>query len=159
MPKSNTIVSLDVHRDSIVGGALPPDFDVLQDEKRLPCDLAKLVKWLRHLEARWGPIEVIYEAGGCGYVIYQELRSRGIPCFVIAPSLIPRKPGQKKKKTDRIDIKKNALSYRAGDLTMVSVPDQEDEALRSVMRLRRKLVRDATRIRTQICSHLLRCCT
>ena len=158
MRRSNTIVSLDVHRDSIVGGSLPPDFDDLQDEKRLKFDLPKLVKWLRRVQERWGSIDVLYEAGGCGYVIYRELRSRGIPCFVIAPSLIPRKPGEKKKKTDRIDVKKNALAYRAGTLTMVSVPDQEDEALRSVMRLRRKLVKDATRARSQICSHLLRHC-
>lgn len=156
MWNSSTIVSLDVHRDSIVGGALPPDFDDLQDEKRMKFDLPRLIKWLLGLKQRWGPIDVIYEAGGCGYVIYRELRSRGIPCFVIAPSLIPIKPGQKKKKTDPIDVKRNALAYRAGALTMVSVPDQEDEALRSVMRLRRKLVKDATRARSQICSHLLR---
>ncbi len=156
MRNSITIVSLDVHRDSIVGGALPPDVDVIQDEKRLAFNLSKLVKWLRRLEGKWGEIEVIYEAGGCGYVIYRELTSLGIRCLVIAPSLIPIKPGERKKKTDRNDVRRNALAHRAGNLTMVCVPDQEDEALRSVMRLRRVLVKDKTRSRNQICSHLLR---
>jgi transposase len=156
MRNSSTIVSLDVHRDTIVGGALPPDLDDIQDEKRLGFNLPKLVKWCRHLEQRWGAIEVIYEAGGCGYVIYRELTRRGIPCSVIAPSLIPRKPGEAKKKSDRIDVRKNAKAHRAGTLTMVSVPTPEDEALRSVMRLRGRLVKNATQSRNQICSHLLR---
>ena len=156
MQNSSTIVSLDVHRDSIVAGCLPPEFSVIQDKNQLPFNLSKLVKWLRRVKKKWGPIEVIYEAGGCGYVIYRELRNRGIPCFVIAPSLIPRKPGEKKKKTDRIDVRRNALAHRNGTLTMVCVPDLEDEALRSVVRLRRQLIKDTTRVRSQVSGHLLR---
>jgi transposase len=156
MQNSITIIGLDVHKDSIEAAALPPGFDDVQDRQSFGPNRSKLLKWLRRMKRKWGLIEVVYEAGGCGYELYRELTRRGIRCRVAAPSETPRKAGEKRKKTDRIDARKLAILHRAGALTMVSVPDQEDEALRSVMRLRRKLVRDATRTRTQICSHLLR---
>jgi len=156
MRKSITIVGLDVHQDSIAAAVLPPDFDDVQEEKPFGADRSKFLKWLKRVQRKWGEIEVCYEAGGCGYVLYRELTRRGIACVVIAPSLTPRKAGEKKKKTDPIDARKLALLRRGGALTAVSIPDREDEALRAVIRLRRQLVRDRTRVRNQLCSHLLR---
>ncbi len=76
-----------------------------------------------------------YEAGPCGYVIYRRLIDLGHDCVVVAPSLIPRKPGEKVK-TDRRDSKKLAYTLRSGLLTPVWVPDEHQEAMRDIVRLR-----------------------
>jgi len=88
-------------------------------------------------------------------VLHRELERRGITCEVAAPSLIPRKPGEPRK-TDRLDARGLAFQYRAGALTMVHVPDREDEALRALVRLRRSLVRELTRAKHQVLDHVRR---
>ena len=70
-----------------------------------------------------------YEAAPCGYGAYWKIQELGYPCVVVAPSLIPRKPGERVK-TDRRDALKLARLHRAGDLTPVWVPDAEQEAIR-----------------------------
>lgn len=155
MRKSITFVALDVHKDSISGAALPPDADRCVEEKTMPSDVTRLVKWLRRLERKHGEIQVCYEASGAGYVLHRELERRGITCEVAAPSLIPRKPGEPRK-TDRLDARELAFQYRAGALTMVNVPDREDEALRALVRLRRSLVKELTRAKHQVLDHVRR---
>ena len=81
-----------------------------------------------------------YEAGPCGYGLYRYLTGKGLPCQVVAPSLIPKKPGDKVK-TDRRDAVELARLLRSGDLTAVYVPSVEDEALRDLCR-----ARDAARV-------------
>ena len=78
-------------------------------------------------------LHCVYEAGPCGYVIYRRLKQLGIDCQVVAPSLIPRKPGERVK-TNRRDAIKLARCHRAGELTAVHVPDARDEAIRDLCR-------------------------
>jgi transposase len=80
-------------------------------------------------------LKVCYEAGPTGYALYWQLAKLGVDCEVIAPSLIPKKAGDKVK-TDRRDAEKLARSYQAGDLTPVWVPTPEHEALRDLVRQR-----------------------
>jgi transposase len=155
MEQGITYVGLDVHKDSITGAALPPGFDECQEEQTLPCDFGRLRKWLKRLERKWGELRICYEASGAGYVLYHYLTERGFLCEVVAPSLIPKKPGDHRK-TDRRDARKLAVLYRAGALTMVRVPDREDEALRALVRCRRGLGRDVNRARHQVLKHTRR---
>lgn len=155
MQKDTTYVGLDVHKDSITGAVLPPGFEDCQEERTLPYDLPRLFKWLRRVEKKWGTIRVCYEASGAGYVLHRELAARGLHCEVAAPSLIPKKPGDRRK-TDQRDARKLAVYYRAGALTMVHVPEREDEAVRALARLRRALGQDVLRGRHQVLKHLRR---
>ena len=95
---------------------------------------------IRRLEAKGAELEFAYEAGPCGYGLYRYLTGRGLECRVIAPSLIPKKPGDKVK-TDRRDAVELARHLRSGDLTSVYVPRVEDEAIRDLCR-----ARDAARV-------------
>jgi transposase len=83
----------------------------------------KLVKKLREQ----GEIHACYEAGPTGYCLYWQLTQLGVPCEVIAPSLIPKKASECVK-TDRRDAEKLACCYRAGELAAVAVPSPEQEA-------------------------------
>ncbi len=91
---------------------------------------------IRPLVKKLGPVEhlrVCYEAGPTGYALYWQLTTLGVRCEVIAPTLVPVKPGDRVK-TDRRDAIKLARCYRAGDLTAVWVPDAAHEALRDLVR-------------------------
>lgn len=100
-------------------------------------------------------IEACYEAGPCGYVLYWQLVGLGINCTVIAPSLIPSKPGDRVK-TDRRDAEKLARCHRAGELTAVFVPSPEQEALRDLVRCREAAKADQKRARHRLSKFLLR---
>ena len=103
---------------------------------------------IRRLIKRLGPakrLRVCYEAGPTGYVVYWQLTQMGVPCDVVAPTLVPVKAGERVK-TDRRDTVKLARSYRSGDLTPVRVPDAEHEALRDLVRAREAAKRDQLRI-------------
>ena len=113
--------------------------------------IGKLVKQLGAVEQ----LRVCYEAGPTGYVTYWQLVKLGVSCEVIAPSLIPVKPGDRVK-TNRRDAEKLARSYRSGDLTPVWVPDQQHEALRDLVRAREMAKKDQTRARHRLSKFLLR---
>jgi len=81
-----------------------------------------------------GQLRFCYEAGPCGYGIQRQLSAAGHECVVVAPSLIPRKPGDRIK-TDRRDAINLAKLHRAGELTSVWVPDQAHEAIRDLVRV------------------------
>jgi transposase len=83
----------------------------------------------------------VYEAGPCGYWLYRYLTKKGYDCWVVAPSLIPQKPGDRVK-TDRRDAVQLARLARSGDLTAVYVPKVEDEAMRDLTRAREDTIRD-----------------
>ena len=145
MQESNTFVGLDAHKDTITGAVLPDSSKDVVETKRLPSDPGRLVKWLRRVvRTHGGKLKVCYEASGAGYVLYRELTKHGIACEVVAPALIPRKPGDRRK-TDGLDARELARHYRNGSLTMVMVPDREDEALRALVRHRADLVGDLVR--------------
>ena len=100
-------------------------------------------------------LRVCYEAGPTGYVLYWQLTKLGVRCEVVAPTLIPVKPGDRVK-TDRRDAEKLARCYRAGDLTAVWVPDAAHEALRDLVRAREAAKSDQLRARTRLSKFLLR---
>ncbi|HEV2717639.1 MAG TPA: IS110 family transposase, partial [Terriglobales bacterium] len=117
--------------------------------------LIALERALRKLKELGIELHCVYEAGPCGFVIYRRLKQIGIDCEVVAPSLIPRKPGERIK-TNRRDAIKLARSHRAGELTPVHVPDARDEAIRDLCRARTDAVRDQRRSRQQLKALLLR---
>lgn len=90
-----------------------------------------LDKLLARLGRGGRTLRFVYEAGPCGYGVYRHLRDHGHDCVVVAPSLIPRKPGERIK-TDRRDATALARLHRAGELTLVWVPDPEHEAMRDL---------------------------
>lgn len=112
----------------------------------------KLIGWLRELK---GPVRVVYEAGPCGYELYRRLRKSGIDCAVAAPSLTPRKPGDRVK-TNRRDAQKLARLFRAGELTLITVPEARQEAVRDLIRAREAANKDLLRARHQLSKLLLR---
>ncbi len=101
----------------------------------LPNDPAALDKLVFRLVRGGRTLRFAYEAGPCGYGVYRQLRDRGHDCVVVAPSLIPRKPGERIK-TDRRDATALARLHRAGELTPVWVPEPEHEAMRDLVRAR-----------------------
>ncbi len=127
------VVGLDVHAESITAAVLRGTSD--QPEViTLSSDLMKVRRLFRRL-ADQGPVRSCYEASGAGFVLQRVLTQDGFGCEVIAPSLIPRRPGDRRK-TDRLDAVMLARLYRSGHLTPVHVPTPDHEALRRLLRLR-----------------------
>ena len=114
-----------------------------------------LDKLLKKLQPDKSKLSVIYEAGPCGYQIYRDLTSKGINCSVAAPSLIPRRSGSRIK-TDRRDAVNLARLFRAGELTCIYVPTQEDEAMRDLTRCRDDIRRLQHKVRQRLLAYLLR---
>lgn len=100
-------------------------------------------------------LNVCYEAGPTGYVLYRWLLELGVFCNVVAPSLIPKKPGERVK-TDKRDALRLAQLYRAGELTAVYVPTPEDEAFRDLVRGREDAKEDLCRHKQRLSKFLLR---
>lgn len=100
-------------------------------------------------------LHFVYEAGPCGFWIYRLLTSLGHVCYVVAPSLIPKKPGERIK-TDKRDAIKLARLMRANELTPIYVPEAEDEAVRDLSRAREAACHDLKRAKHQLKSFLLR---
>lgn len=126
-------VGLDVHVDSITAAVLEGD-RVEVEVIKLSGDLMKVRRLFRRLAAK-GVVRSCYEASGAGFVLHRVLQQDGFHCEVIAPSLIPRKPGDRRK-TDRIDAVMLARLYRSGHLTPIHVPTVDQEAIRRLIRLR-----------------------
>ena len=102
-----------------------------------------------------GPIQVFYEAGPCGYALHRRMTTGRIRCDVIAPALMPRKPGERVK-TNRRDARKLAELGRAGLLTVVQPPTPADEAVRDLARARDDAREDLQRCRHRLGKLLLR---
>ena len=158
MRNSNTtvFVGLDVHKDSIAVACAPEgreaEVRVYGTIGTRQADLDKLVRKLQSNSAR---LSFAYEAGPCGYGLYRYLTKRGFACQVVAPSLIPKKPGNRIK-TDRRDAQELARNLRAGELTAVYVPRLEDEAIRDLARARVDALHDLNSARFRLKGFLLR---
>lgn len=98
VPATGTIIYLgmDVHKESITIAALPAHASTPTRVDRLPNDFARLKRWLERA-ATQGELRACYEASGAGYVLHRAMREWGYACEVIAPSLIPRRPGVQRK--------------------------------------------------------------
>lgn len=139
MPDSTRFVGLDVHRDTIAVAVAPAEGPI-ELFTEMAHHLPKLRKFFEKL-LLGGPVKACYEAGGCGYVLQRALASWGVPCEVIAPSLIPKKPGDRRK-TDERDARNLAMLYRSGHLTPVRVPTEDEERVRALTRAREAFTRD-----------------
>ena len=134
-------VGLDVHKDSIAVAHAdgertdPPHFVGSIGTRQADID-----KMIRRLHAKAPNLVFAYEAGPCGYVLHRYLTGKGLDCRVIAPSLIPKRPGDRVK-NDRRDAVEIARLLRSGDLASIYVPRVEDEAIRDLCR-----ARDAARV-------------
>jgi transposase len=113
---------------------------------------------VRHLVGRLGDpaaLRACYEAGPCGFELHRLLASMGVACDVVAPSLIPRRAGDRVK-TDRRDASRLARLHRAGELTPVRVPSAAEEAVRDLVRVRAALLADRKRAQQRLTAMLLR---
>lgn len=154
MSTSTIYLGLDVHKDSITVAVLPAGAVAPSRIDRLSSDLAKLRRYCERL-ATQGELRACYEASGAGYVVQRAMASWGIACEVIAPSLIPTKPGVQRK-NDKRDAAQLARLYRAGELTIVRIPTEAEERVRDVVRCRETFQREILKSRHYLLKFLAR---
>src|SRR5919204_4193406 len=142
-------VGLDVHKSSIRLAAVRAD--ELLDERTLPYDHAALERQLR----RWPGARCCYEAGPTGFGLYRHLTESGIACAVVAPGLVPARPGERFK-TDRRDARKLARLHAGGLLEPIHVPSPAVEAARDLVRAREDARLDRMRDRHRLSKFCLR---
>ena len=156
MEQPITYVGLDVHKDTIaVALAEAGKRGEVREHGKIANTPAALKALAAKLARDGHELRFCYEAGPCGYGIQRQLSEAGHECVVVAPSLIPRKPGDRIK-TDRRDAINLAKLHRAGELTSVWVPDQAHEAIRDLVRARLAAVRTLRQARQQLSGFLLR---
>jgi transposase len=151
-----TFVGLDAHKASINVAVI----EAGRREISFECQVAHQARALKGLAKKLkalcdGALVAAYEAGPCGYALQRRLNALGVPCQVVAPSLIPVKPGERVK-TDRRDAQKLAKMLRAGMLTEVHPPTLEEEAVRDLTRAREDAKQDQMRARHRLSKMLLR---
>jgi len=153
-----TFIGLDTHKDFsevvTIGDQRDLDHNPLG---RIPSTRHAFTKLARQLQSQHpnSTLHFVYEAGPCGFWIYRLLTSLGHICYVVAPSLIPKKPGERIK-TDKRDAIKLARLMRANELSPIYVPEADDEAVRDLSRMREVACHDRKRAKHQIKSFLLR---
>ena len=155
MEKGITYVGLDAHQETIHAAVLlPGSLKALEDAFANTSEALR--RFVRRLRRR-APGEVVcaYEAGPLGYGLMRELEALGVGCVVVAPGLIPVRPGDRIK-TDRRDARKLAELLRGGLLTLVHAPTPGQEAVRDLCRAREAVKRDQTRVRHRLSKLLLR---
>ena len=151
---TTTVVGLDVSKDWLAAGALFPHAQQVTELAKLPNDIKNLSRYVKRLGSTW-PLVFVYEAGPCGFDLFRQITAMGHRCVVIAPSLMPKKPGDRVK-TDRRDAEKLARYYRSGDLTEIRVPTTHEEAARDLVRAREAAVADRLAAAHRVQKYLLR---
>jgi transposase len=157
MRHSSTLyVGLDVHKESIAVAYAPEERGAevvfLGTIGTRQCDIDKLI---RTLTSKATQLVFVYEAGPCGYWLYRYLTRKHLTCWVVAPSCVPKKAGDRVK-TDRRDATQLARLMRSGDLTPVYVPAVEDEAIRDLTRAREDAIRDLKAAKSRLKAFRLR---
>jgi transposase len=157
MNQSSTLyIGMDVHKDTIavayVAKAHDAEVVFLGTIGTRHCDIDQLI---RKMQSKAKHLIFVYEAGPCGYWLYRYLPKKGYDCWVVAPSLIPKKPGDRVK-TDRRDAVQLARLARSGDLTVVYVPQVADEAIRDLARAREDILGDLKSAKFRLKAFLLR---
>jgi transposase len=152
MAQSTTVVAFDQHAASTVAAVLLPEQST-PALHTLPSDSPTILRFVRRLGVE--RVACCYEAGPCGFELQRALTSHGVACAVIAPALIPRRPGDRIK-TDRRDARHLAILYRAGALTAIHIPTEDEEAARDLLRCREDIRVDLLRARHRLSKFLLR---
>ena len=157
MPQSSTLyIGMDVHKDSIavayVAQELHAEVIYLGAIGTRQCDIDQLI---RKRQSKSQQLVFVYEAGPCGYWLYRYLTKQGHACWVVAPSLIPKKAGDRVT-TNRRDAIPLARLMRSGDLTPVYVPQVAAEASRDLSRAREEALRDLKPAKDRLQAFLLR---
>jgi transposase len=155
MKDSTTHVALDTHKKEhtvalLLPGDEEPEIWTIPNTKR---DVRRMVR--RIIKRAGGAVKFCYEAGVCGFALQRQIEAAGAPCDVIAPSLVPVRPGSRIK-TDRRDARKLVRMYRAGMLTVVCPPTEEEESVRDLCRCREAAQQDLMRVRHQLSKFLFR---
>ncbi len=140
MHQPTQFVGVDLHQDTVTLAVLPEGAPECRRIETMANDPARLRRFFRSV-GKVGPVHACYEASSCGYVLQRSMTKWGFACEVIAPSLIPRRPGERLK-TDRRDAARLAHLFRAGELTAIRVPTEEEERVRSLVRARYALTRE-----------------
>lgn len=159
MSKHNILfIGLDTHKEFV-------EVAYIEDQRgakpihlgRQPTSKIAIKKLARQFESKYpeATLHFVYEAGPCGYWIYRLLTSLGHCCYVVAPSLIPKKPGDRVK-TDKRDAMMLAKLLKSEDLTPIYVPEPEDEAVRDLSRAREVAMKDLKDAKYQLKAMLLR---
>src|SRR5919201_5268618 len=155
-PSSTLFIGMDVHKDSIavayVAQAHGAEVMYLGAIGTRQCDIDQLI---RKMPSKAKHLIFVYEAGPCGYWLYRYLTKKGHDGWVVAPSLIPKKAGDRVK-TDRRDAVQLARLARSGALTVVYVPKVEDEAIRDLSRARADTISDLKDAKFRLKAFLLR---
>lgn len=152
--RTTIYLGMDVHKDSITIAVLPEGAPAPTRVERLSSELMKLRKFLERV-ARDGELRCCYEASGAGYVLERAMREWGYGCEVIAPSLIPKRPGVQRKH-DRRDAVELARLYRAGELVPVRIPSEAEERVRDLVRCRETFQRELHKSRHYVLKFLAR---
>ncbi len=153
---STLFIGWDVHKETIAVA------DVAEEREAVvvsvgtigtrQCDSDKLI---RKLQAKGKTLHMVYEAGPCGYWLYRYLTKKDLKCWVVAPSQIPKKAGDRVK-TDRRDAVQLARLLQSGDLSPVYIPSGDEEAIRDVVRAREDVLKDLKAAKVRLKAFLLR---
>jgi len=154
MQEGITFIGMDAHKKKIQVAMLMPNMGVTEwTVPNEPTAVRRMVRKIQR-EAK-GKVKSCYEAGPCGYELQRCIRAQGMACTVVAPSLIPVRPGDRIK-TDRKDALKLAELHRAGLLTEVTPPTEDEEAVRDLCRCREDVRQDLLRARHRLSKFLTR---
>lgn len=152
------LIGLDTHKESTsVGYSLDGRNDTPSFFGSIKTTKQAFQKLVRHFQSKYpnASLHFVYEAGPCGYWVYRLLTSMGHHCYIVAPSLIPKKPGSRVK-TDKLDALMLTQLLKNGDIQAIYVPEPEDEAMRDLSRARESAMHDLNDAKYQLKALLLR---
>ncbi len=155
MDNFSKYIGLDTHKVSIAAAIAPEGRSKPVYYGEIPSTPDAVSKLVKRLSPEGEVLAFCYEAGPCGYGLYRQITQLGHHCDVVAPSLIPTRPGDRVK-TDRRDSESLSSLYRAGELTPVWVPDKEQEAIRDLTRAREDMKSVERQLRQRLGAFLLR---
>jgi transposase len=157
MSQSSTrFIGMDVHKDSIAVAYVAQDHGAeVMYLGAIGTRQGDIEQMIRKMPSKATHLIFVYEAGPCGYWLYRYFMKKGSGCWVVAPSLLPKKPGDRVN-TDRRDAVPRARLARSGDLTAVYVPTVEDEAIRDLTRAREDALSDLKDAKCRLNALLLR---
>jgi transposase len=148
-------LGLDVHKDSVTVAVFAAGEREPRLLEKLPYDLRRIRRLLQRLSKNGEQIRACYEASGAGYVLQRQLTAWGYHCDLCAPSLIPTRPGERRKH-DKRDAAQLGKHYRDGNLVLIRIPDEAQECVRDLVRCRETFQREILKSRHYILKFLRR---